>query len=332
MTEEKKKVSALESAMKEIESRFGEGAIMRVGDSVSQKIERVTSGSLSIDIALGGGWPRGRIIEVYGPESAGKTTLCLHAVAEFQREGGAVGFVDAEHSLDLEYAKKIGVDTDSLLLSQPDCGEQALEIVEALIRSGEVKLIVVDSVAALTPRSEIEGSMGEAQMGVHARLMSQALRKITAITHKTGTTIIFINQIRSKIGVVYGSPEVTTGGNALKFYTSIRVDVRKGVKLEEGAKENKEFNGNIMKVKVVKNKVAPPFKTTEVDILFDVGIDKLGDLFGAGLKYKLIGKGGAFYTYGETTVHGRQKMLDFLKDNPKIRAEVDKEVRKRLIK
>jgi recombination protein RecA len=324
------KKAALQAALAQIEKNFGKGAIMRMGDTARTKIETVSSGSISIDLALGGGWPRGRVIEIYGPESSGKTTLCLHAAAEFQKTGGTVAFVDAEHALDPSYAEKVGVKVDDLLLSQPDSGEQALEIVEALVRSGGIDLIIVDSVAALTPRAEIEGAMGDSQMGLHARLMSQALRKLTGVTSKTNTTIIFINQIRMKIGVIFGNPETTTGGNALKFYASLRVEVRKGNKIESGTGEEKEAHGNSMRVKVVKNKVAPPFRGTEVDIMFNEGISKRSDLLETAVKYNVIEKAGAFYSFGETKLgQGKQKVIDFLKENPKIEKEIDKLLRKK---
>ncbi len=322
--------AALKAALEQIEKNFGKGSIMRMGDHKLQKIEKVSSGAISIDLILGGGWPRGRVIEVYGPESSGKTTLCLHAAAEFQKTGGVVAFVDAEHALDPAYAAKVGVDIDNLLLSQPDSGEQALEIVEALVRSGGVDLIIIDSVAALTPRAEIEGAMGDAQMGLQARLMSQALRKLTAITSKTSTTIIFINQIRMKIGVIFGNPETTTGGNALKFYSSIRVEVRKGPKIEMGTSDSKEACGNVMRVKIVKNKVAPPFRTTEVDILFNEGISKMGDLIDVGTKFGVIEKAGAFYSYLKTKLgQGKQQAVGFLKNNPDLATEIEKVVREK---
>lgn len=324
------KQAALSAALAQIEKNFGKGAVMRMGDHDRPKIETVSSGATSIDLALGGGWPRGRIVEVYGPESSGKTTLCLHAVAEFQKKGGTVAFVDAEHALDPSYAEKLGVKVDDMLLSQPDSGEQALEIVEALVRSSAVDLIVVDSVAALTPRLEIEGNMGDPQMGLHARLMSQALRKLTAITSKTGTTIIFINQIRMKIGVMFGNPETTTGGNALKFYSSLRVEVRKGGKIEGGVGEDKEINGNAMRLKVVKNKVAPPFRTAEVDIYFNEGISKMADLLDVAVKYEVVQKAGAFYSMGEIKLgQGKQKAVEFLKGNPKIAKEIDAKLLKK---
>lgn len=329
MAEDARK-AALKAAMAQIEKNFGKGSIMRMGEQEKTKVETVSSGSISIDMALGGGWPKGRIIEIYGPESSGKTTLTLHATAEFQKAGGTVAFVDAEHALDPEYAKKLGVDIDNLLLSQPDSGEQALEIVEALVRSGGVDLIVVDSVAALTPRAEIEGSMGDAQMGLQARLMSQALRKLTAITSKTGTTIIFINQIRMKIGVMFGNPETTTGGNALKFYSSLRVEVRKGKKLESGTGDDKEANGNEMKIKVVKNKVAPPFRTAMVDIMFNEGISRAGDLLETGVRLNIVEKSGAFYSYAGTKLgQGKLKAMTFLKNNPDLMAEIEKVVREK---
>lgn len=322
--------AALKAAMEQIEKNFGKGSIMRMGDHELQKIEKVSSGAISIDLILGGGWPRGRVIEVYGPESSGKTTLCLHAAAEFQKAGGVVAFIDAEHALDPSYAAKVGVDIDNLLLSQPDSGEQALEIVEALVRSGGVDLIIIDSVAALTPRAEIEGAMGDAQMGLQARLMSQALRKLTAVTSKTNTAIIFINQIRMKIGVIFGNPETTTGGNALKFYSSIRVEVRKGPKIEIGTSDSKEACGNVMRVKVVKNKVAPPFRTTEVDILFNEGISKMGDLIDTGIKFGVIEKAGAFYSYLKTKLgQGKQQAVGFLKNNLDLATEIEKVVREK---
>ena len=335
------KKAALTAALAQIEKNFGKGAVMLMGDHDRPTIETVSSGSTSIDLALGGGWPRGRIVEIYGPESSGKTTLCLHAVAEFQKTGGTVAFVDAEHALDPSYAEKLGVKVDDMLLSQPDSGEQALEIVEALVRSGAVDLIVVDSVAALTPRAEIEGAMGDAQMGLHARLMSQALRKLTAITSKTGTTIIFINQIRMKIGVMFGNPETTTGGNALKFYSSLRVEVRKGGKIEGGTGEDKEVNGNAMRLKVVKNKVAPPFRTAEVDIYFNEGISKMSDLLDVAVKYEVVQKAGAFYSYhgnkdsekGEPIKlgQGKQKAIDFLKADTKLAKKIEGELKKKLL-
>jgi recombination protein RecA len=329
MTDKNKK-AAVKAALAQIEKQFGKGSIMRLGDHEHSKIETVSSGAISIDLALGGGYPRGRIIEIYGPESSGKTTLCLHAVAEFQKAGGTVAFVDAEHALDPEYAKKVGVDTENLLLSQPDSGEQALEIVEALVRSGGVDLIVIDSVAALTPRAEIEGDMGDAQMGLQARLMSQALRKLTAISSKMGTTIIFINQIRMKIGVMFGNPETTTGGNALKFYSSLRIEIRKGKKIETGTGDAKEANGNEARIKVVKNKVAPPFRTTTVDIMFNEGISRMSDLLETAVKMEIVQKAGAFYSYLDTKLgQGRQKSVEFLKGNSDLVAEIEKLVREK---
>lgn len=324
------KKNALSAAMQQIEKDFGKGSIMRLGDHERVNIDKVSSGSISVDLALGGGYPRGRVIEIYGPESSGKTTFCLHATAEFQKKGGIVAFVDAEHALDPSYAEKVGVQVDDLLLSQPDSGEQALEIVEALVRSGSVDLIVVDSVAALTPRAEIEGSMGDAQMGLHARLMSQALRKLTAIASKMGTTIIFVNQIRMKIGVMFGNPETTTGGNALKFYSSVRMEVRKGGKIENGTGDAKEAHGNVAKLKVVKNKIAPPFKTAEVDILFNEGISKMGDLLEVGVKMDIVQKAGAFYKYaGETIGQGKQNAVQYLKDNETVAGEIEGLIREK---
>jgi recombination protein RecA len=329
MTTDAKK-SALAAALAQIEKNFGKGSIMKMGEHTHAKVETVTSGSISIDLALGGGIPKGRIIEIYGPESSGKTTLCLHAVAEFQKAGGTVAFIDAEHALDPAYAKKVGVNVDDLLLSQPDSGEQALEITEALVRSGGVELIVVDSVAALTPRAEIDGAMGDAQMGLQARLMSQALRKLTAVASKMGTTIIFVNQIRMKIGVMFGNPETTTGGNALKFYSSVRVEVRKGEKIEAGTGDAKQAHGNVARIKIVKNKVAPPFKTAQVDIMFNEGISKMGDLIETATKMDIIQKSGAFYSYTGTKLgQGKQKSVTFLKSNPDLASEIEKLVREK---
>ncbi|MCF7846500.1 MAG: recombinase RecA [Candidatus Gracilibacteria bacterium] len=327
------KQAALKSALAQIEKNFGKGAVMRMGDHARPKIEMISSGAISIDLALGGGWPRGRVIEIYGPESSGKTTLALHAVSEFQKKGSTVAFVDAEHAMDPEYAERLGVNVDDLLLSQPDSGEQALEIVEALVRSGGIDLIVVDSVAALTPRAEIEGAMGDSQMGLQARLMSQALRKLTAISSKMGTTIIFINQIRMKIGVMFGNPETTTGGNALKFYSSLRVEVRKGGKIEVGTGDAKEAHGNEMRVKVVKNKVAPPFRTAQVDIFFNEGISRMGDLLDTAAKLEVVKKAGAFYSYGETKLgQGKQAAVEALRKDKKLAEKIEKEVREKVAK
>ena len=329
MTKDERK-AALDAALAQIEKSFGKGAVMKLGENEHARVAMVSSGSISIDLALGGGYPKGRIIEIYGPESSGKTTLCLHAAAEFQRAGGTVAFIDAEHALDPEYAKKIGVNVDELLLSQPDCGEQALDITEALVRSGGVDLIVVDSVAALTPRAEIEGEMGDQSMGLQARLMSRALRKLTAVTSKMGTTIIFINQIRMKIGVMFGNPETTTGGNALKFYSSVRVEIRKGNKIEIGSGDGKVAHGNEARVKIVKNKIAPPFKSAEVDILFAEGISKMGDLLEVGTKMDIVKKSGAFYSFGDVKLgQGKQNSVAFLKEEPKVAKEIEKLVREK---
>ncbi len=317
------KKDALNAALAQIEKSFGKGAVMRMGDEEPVVIEKVSSGSISIDLALGGGYPKGRIIEIYGPESSGKTTICLHATAEFQKAGGTVAFIDAEHALDPVYAAKVGVNIEDLLLSQPDSGEQALEITEALVRSGGVDLIVIDSVAALTPRAEIEGDMGDSHMGLQARLMSQALRKLTSVASKMGTTIIFINQIRMKIGVMFGSPETTTGGNALKFYTTIRMEIRKGKKIEEGVGDAKEANGNIARIKIVKNKIAPPFRTAEVDIMFNEGISKMGDLLEVATHMEVVRKAGAFYSFGDIKLgQGKVKSVKFLRENQAVADEI----------
>jgi len=329
-TDNKAKQEALAAALGKIEKDFGKGAIMRMGDQEQVKIETVSSGAISLDMALGGGYPKGRIIEIYGPESSGKTTLCLHAAAEFQKAGGTVAFIDAEHALDPSYAEKVGVNVEELLLSQPDSGEQALDITEALVRSGGVDLIIVDSVAALTPRAEIEGDMGDSHMGLQARLMSQALRKLTSTASKMGTTIIFINQIRMKIGVMFGNPETTTGGNALKFYSSVRVEVRKGGKLETGTGDDKLAHGNEMRVKIVKNKVAPPFRTAKVDIVFNEGISKMSDLLETAVRLEIVAKAGAFYSYLNTKLgQGKAKAVDFLKANPDLAQEIEGLVREK---
>ncbi|MBI5155642.1 recombinase RecA [Candidatus Peregrinibacteria bacterium] len=329
------KLDAIKAALAAIKKQYGDGAIMEMGDTHATTIETFPSGSLSLDNALGGGFPRGRIIEIYGPESSGKTTLALHAISEIQRRGGRAAFIDAEHALDVSYAKKIGVDVDNLLVSQPDDGEQALEITETLVRSAGIDLIVVDSVAALTPRAEIEGTMGDSHMGLQARLMSQALRKLTAIVSKTNCSVIFINQMRMKIGVMFGNPETTTGGNALKFYASVRLDVRRIDKIMEkiaaveGEKEkDQEIVGNRTRVKVVKNKVAPPFRQAEFDILYAQGISKEGDILDLGLKFGVLEKSGAFYRHGEDTIgQGREQARAALRLNQKLAEKLEKEIR-----
>ena len=317
------KTAALQTALQQIQKDFGDGAIMTMSAAGHTKVETWGTGAMSLDIALGGGVPKGRIIEIYGPESSGKTTLSLHIATETQRDGGTVAFIDAEHALDPEYAQKIGLNLKECLISQPDSGEQALEITESLVRSGAVDLIIIDSVAALTPKAEIEGDMGGSLPGLQARLMSQALRKLTAAASNSNCTIIFINQIRHKIGVMFGSPEVTTGGNALKFYASVRLDIRRIAKIEVGTGDGKEVIGNRCRVKVVKNKVAPPFRQSEFDIIFNKGISKLGDMLDLGVKYEVIKKAGAFFSFGETRLgQGRLKSLAFLTDNPKITEEI----------
>jgi recombination protein RecA len=308
----------------EIKEKFGEGMIMKLGDVRKVDVEAISTGSVSLDIALGiNGVPRGRIIEIYGPESSGKTTLALHIIANAQKDGGAAAFVDAEHALDPEYAKKIGVKINDLLISQPDTGEQALDIVETLVRSQAIDVIVVDSVAALVPKAEIEGEMGDQHIGRQARLMSQALRKLTAIISKSNTIVIFINQIRMKIGIMFGNPETTTGGQALKFYSSVRIEVRRAAQIKKG----EEIVGNRVKAKVVKNKVAPPFKTTEFDIMYNEGISLSGDLLDTGVKYEVIKKTGNSYVFGETKLGvGRESAKQFLKDNPKIGKDILKSI------
>lgn len=315
----------VELALKEIQEKYGEGSIMKLGDAKKMDVEAIPTGSISLDLALGiGGVPKGRIIEVYGPESSGKTTLALHIVAEAQKLGGAAAFVDAEHALDPEYAKRIGVNVDELLISQPDTGEQALDIVEALVKTGGVSVIVVDSVAALTPRAEIEGEMDQQHVGLQARLMSHALRKLTAIVGKSNTTVIFINQLRMKIGVMFGNPETTPGGMALKFYCSVRLEVRRAAQIQAGEK----IVGNRVKVKVVKNKVAPPFRTCEFDILYNEGISKYSDVVHAGVKYGVVTKSGSWYNYGsEKLGQGIEGSRQYLKENPKIMKEIVAKIR-----
>lgn len=328
MTNLTERQKAVELALSQIERSFGKGAIMKMGEAQKIAVETIPTGSISLDIALGGGVPRGRVVEIFGPESSGKTTLTLHIIAEAQKRGGQVAFIDAEHALDPEYARKIGVDVDNLLISQPDSGEQALEITETLVRSNAIDVIVVDSVAALTPKAEIEGDMGDAHMGLQARLMSQALRKLTSSISKSRTTVIFINQIRMKIGVMFGNPETTTGGQALKFYSSVRMDIRNIGKIEDGTGDDKKITGNRVRVKIVKNKIAPPFRTAEFDILYNRGISFAGDLLDLASKYEIAQKSGAFYSYKETKLgQGRENAKSFLETNPKILKELEKEVR-----
>lgn len=323
------KKKALETALSQIEKKYGEGAIMRLGEGNALNIEAIPTGSIALDAATGiGGFPKGRIIEIYGPESSGKTTLALHAVAEAQRAGGEAAFVDAEHALDPIYAHNLGVDVDSLLVSQPDDGEQALEIVEQLARSGALDVIVVDSVAALVPRAEIDGEMGDSHMGAHARLMSQAMRKLAGVISKSNTIIIFINQLREKVGVVFGNPETTTGGRALKFYASIRMDVRRTESLKG---TNGEFIGSHTKVKIVKNKVAPPFKTAEFDIMFGEGILRESELVDMAVSMDIMKKSGAWFSYGETRVgQGRENTKQYLRDNPEIANEIEAKIREKI--
>lgn len=320
------RLKALDAALSQIERQFGKGAVMKLGDpSVQMNVETIPTGSLSLDIALGlGGIPKGRIVEIYGPESSGKTTVTLHMIAEVQKRGGIAGFIDAEHALDPVYAKNIGVDIDNLYISQPDCGEQALEITETMVRSGAVDIIVVDSVAALVPKAEIDGDMGDSHVGLQARLMSQALRKLTAVISKSNCTVIFINQLREKVGVMFGNPETTTGGRALKFYSSVRLDVRRIEALKQGG----EVIGNRTRVKVVKNKIAPPFKEAEFDIMFGEGISTVGDILDLAAQNNIINKSGAWYAYeGSKIGQGRENAKQYLRDNPEICAEVDRKLR-----
>ena len=324
--ERDEKLKALDAALGQIERQYGKGAIMKLGDpSVQMNVETIPTGSLSLDIALGlGGIPKGRVIEIYGPESSGKTTVTLHMIAEVQKRGGIAGFIDAEHALDPVYAKNIGVDIDNLYISQPDCGEQALEITEMMVRSGAVDIIVVDSVAALVPKAEIDGDMGDSHVGLQARLMSQALRKLTAVISKSNCTVVFINQLREKVGVMFGNPETTTGGRALKFYSSVRLDVRRIEALKQGG----EVIGNRTRVKIVKNKVAPPFREAEFDIMFGQGISTEGDILDLAAENNIINKSGAWYAYeGNKIGQGRENAKQYLKDNPQICAEVERKVR-----
>lgn len=324
--EREEKLKALDAALGQIERQYGKGAVMKLGDPATQmNVETVPTGSLSLDIALGlGGIPKGRIIEIYGPESSGKTTVTLHMIAEVQKRGGIAGFIDAEHALDPVYAKNIGVDIDNLYISQPDNGEQALEITETMVRSGAIDIVVVDSVAALVPKAEIDGDMGDSHVGLQARLMSQALRKLTAVISKSNCTVIFINQLREKVGVMFGNPETTTGGRALKFYSSVRLDVRR----IESLKQSGEVTGNRTRVKVVKNKIAPPFKEAEFDIMFGEGISTVGDILDLAAGVNIVVKSGAWYAYdGNKIGQGRENAKQFLKDNPEICAEIERKVR-----
>ena len=321
------KLKALGLAQEQINKQFGDGAIRRLGDTTTVDVELISSGALSLDLALGGGYPRGRIVEVYGPESSGKTTLTLHAIAEIQKKGGTAAFIDAEHALDPAYARRLGVDTDNLLVAQPDNGEQALEIVETLVRSNAVDIVVVDSVAALVPQAEIKGEMGDSHMGLQARLMSQALRKLTGITNKSKTIVVFINQIRMKIGVMFGNPETTTGGNALKFYASVRMDIRRTGQIKSG----EDIVGNRTKVKIVKNKIAPPFRTAEFDIMYNEGISRTGDVLDLAVLHGIVGKSGAWFDYNDAKIgQGREAAKQYLSDNPATLDEIEKKVREKV--
>ena len=319
------KLKALQLTLDKLEKSYGKGTIMKLGDSVIEQTEVISTGSLGLDIALGvGGLPKGRVIEIYGPESSGKTTLAIHAIAESQKKGGIAAFIDAEHAFDRFYAKKLGVDVENLLISQPDNGEQALEIADNLIRSGAIDILVIDSVAALVPKAEIEGEMGDSKMGLHARLMSQALRKLTGTISKTGCCCIFINQLRDKIGVMFGNPETTTGGNALKFYASVRLDVRRISQI----KDTDEVSGNRVKVKIVKNKVAPPFRIAEFDIMFGEGISKAGEIIDLGVEHNIIKKAGSWFSYGETRLgQGRDAVKQLILDNPELMDELEAKIK-----
>jgi recombination protein RecA len=319
------KLKALQLTMERMDKAYGKGAVMRMGDSPVVEVEVIPTGSLGLDIALGiGGYPKGRVVEIYGPESSGKTTLTLHAIAEAQKRGGIAAFIDAEHAFDRAYAEKLGINTEELIISQPDNGEQALEIADNLIRSGAIDILVIDSVAALTPKSEIEGEMGDSKMGLHARLMSQALRKLTGTISKTHCVIIFINQLREKIGVMFGNPETTTGGNALKFYASVRLDIRRSSQIKNGD----QVEGNRVRVKVVKNKVAPPFRLAEFDIMYGEGISKVGELIDLGVEHGVVNKSGSWFSYGDTKLgQGRDAVKNLLKDNPELADEIEAKTR-----
>ncbi|RPG60521.1 MAG: recombinase RecA [Flavobacteriaceae bacterium TMED81] len=324
--EKEAKLKALQLTLDKLDKAYGKGTVMRMNDEALEEVEAISSGSLSLDAALGvGGYPRGRVVEIYGPESSGKTTLTLHAIAECQKNGGIAAFIDAEHAFDRYYAQSLGIDIDELIVSQPDHGEQALEIADNLIRSGAVDIVVIDSVAALTPKSEIEGEMGDSKMGLHARLMSQALRKLTASISKTQSTVIFINQLREKIGVMFGNPETTTGGNALKFYASVRLDIRRSTQIKDS---QGGINGNRTRVKVVKNKVAPPFKTVEFDILYGKGISKNGELLDLGVEEEIIQKSGSWFSYGDTKLgQGRDSVIKLFEDNLELAEEIEDKIR-----
>ena len=319
------KLKALQLTLDKLDKTYGKGSVMRLGDSAIEEVEAISSGSLGLDIALGvGGYPKGRVIEIYGPESSGKTTLTLHAIAECQKAGGIAAFIDAEHAFDRFYAENLGVDVQELIISQPDNGEQALEITDNLIRSGAVDIVVIDSVAALTPKSEIEGEMGDSKMGLHARLMSQALRKLTGSISRTNCTVFFINQLREKIGVMFGNPETTTGGNALKFYASVRLDIRRSTQIKDA---DAKVLGNKTRVKVVKNKVAPPFRTTEFDIMYGEGISKIGEIIDLGVNYEIIKKSGSWFSYGDTKIgQGRESVKTLLQDNPDLMDELEQKI------
>ncbi len=323
------KLKALKLTLDKLDKTYGKGTVMKMGDNVVEEVEVISSGSLGLDTALGvGGYPRGRVIEIYGPESSGKTTLTLHAIAEAQKAGGIAAFIDAEHAFDRFYAEKLGIDIDNLIISQPDHGEQALEIADNLIRSGAIDIVIVDSVAALTPKSEIEGEMGDSKVGLHARLMSQALRKLTSTISKTHCTVIFINQLREKIGVMFGNPETTTGGNALKFYSSVRLDIRRSTQIKD---TDGAVLGNKTRVKVVKNKVAPPFKTAEFDIMYGEGISKTGEIIDLGVAYEIIKKSGSWFSYGDTKLgQGRDAVKSILLDNPELSEEIEGKIREAL--
>jgi recombination protein RecA len=327
-SEKEAKLKALQLTLDKLDKTYGKGTVMKMGDKAIEEVEVISSGSLGVDLALGvGGYPKGRIIEIYGPESSGKTTLTLHAIAEAQKAGGIAAFIDAEHAFDRNYAEKLGVDIENLIISQPDNGEQALEIAENLIRSGAIDIVVIDSVAALTPKSEIEGEMGDSKMGLHARLMSQALRKLTGTISKTHCTVFFINQLREKIGVMFGNPETTTGGNALKFYASVRLDIRRSSQIKDGD----NVIGNRTKVKVVKNKVAPPFKTAEFDIMYGEGVSKTGEILDLAVEFEIIKKSGSWFSYGDTKLgQGRDAVKALIKDNPELAEELEEKIKSRI--